>query len=409
VWDLVFVTSGRDALARLAAEPFDVVVSDMRMPGMDGAALLSQVQAEHPATVRIVLSGYTELEVAVRAASVAHLFLAKPCGSRELMATIERACGLRELLADGALLQAVGAASTLPSVPATYARLNEALADSATTSAEAAKIVEQDMAMSAKVLQLVNSGFFRLGRDVTSVSEAVSYLGVPTLKVLALSAGAFDAFEPCEPLAGFSIETLQQHSLLVARIATRLADEAQSPDDVLAAALLHDVGKLVCAAHLPAAFAESLAVAAREPTPLFLVEQRQRQVTHAEIGAYLLGVWGVPDPLVEAVAHHHRPKRVPSATLTPSAIVHVADALAHEVSPIEGEPAPGVDEEYLASIGFDQRLELWRSLAAAEVDAASAGPASLTEPPGGRCRPAAGRSGSRSPAGSGSGHRRPAP
>jgi putative nucleotidyltransferase with HDIG domain len=285
------------------------------------------------------------------------------------MATIERACALRDLLADGVLLDAIGAASTLPSAPAVYARLNEALADPATSAPDVAAILEQDMAMSVKVLQLVNSAFFQLDRSVTSVSEAVSYLGLPTLKVLALSVSTFEAFEPRAPLTGFSIEALQQHSLLVARIATRIAEDAGLPQDLLAAGLLHDVGKLVSAVQLRTAFAESLAIAERERTPLFLVEQRQRQVTHAEIGAYLLGVWGLPDPLVEAVANHHRPERVPTRELTPSAIVHVADALAHDVAPIPGAQAPAADEEYLSSIGFGDRLTAWRTLAVAEVQA----------------------------------------
>jgi putative nucleotidyltransferase with HDIG domain len=276
------------------------------------------------------------------------------------MATIDRACRLRDLLPDGALLKAISGPSSLPSVPAVCERLDEALADPATGAPEVARIVGRDMAMSAKVLQLANSGFFRLGRDVTSVSKAVSYLGVPTLKVLALSASIVDRQRA--PLTVFSIETLQRHSLLVGRIAARLAEDARMPDDLLAAGLLHDVGKLICATRLPEAFERSLAIAARGQTPLFLVEGR-RQVTHAEIGAYLLGLWGLPEPLVKAVAHHHRPGSVRAKELTQPAIIHVADALAHEVAPIAGEPAPSVDEEYLASIGFADRLSGWRALA----------------------------------------------
>jgi putative nucleotidyltransferase with HDIG domain len=368
-WKMAFATSGKEALSRLDAEPYDVVVSDMRMPGMDGAALLAEVQARHPGTVRIVLSGYTELNVAVRAAAVAHLFLAKPCGSRELMATIDRACALRDLLADSALVAAVGAASTLPSVPATYARLTDALTDPAVGEAEVALILEQDMAMSAKVLQLVNSAFFQLDRSVTNVTQAVSYLGVPTLKALALSASTFEAFEPVKPVTGFSIETLQDHSLLVGRIATALADDAGWRDDLLAAGLLHDVGKLICAARLPDEFAGSLARAAEESKPLYLVENRERKVTHAEIGASLLGVWGLPHTLVEAVAQHHRPERAGTTRLDPATLIHVADALAHELVPIEGEPGPKLDEVHLASIRCEGRLPGWRKLAAYEVGA----------------------------------------
>jgi putative nucleotidyltransferase with HDIG domain len=366
-WKMVFATSGRDALHRLSAAPFDVVVSDMRMPGMDGAELLGQVQVLYPQTVRVVLSGYTELAVAIRAASVAHLFLAKPCGSRDLMATIERACGLRDLLADETLMKVIGGTATLPSVPAIYAELTEAMSDAATTPAEAAAILEQDMAMSAKVLQLVNSSFFQLDQTVTSVAKAASYLGAPTLKVLALSVSTFAAFDPPEPVASFSIETLQQHSMLVARIATRLAEEMDLGDDMIAAGLLHDVGKLVCAARMPTLFSESLTSAAERSKPLHVVEYEKRHVTHAEIGAYLLGVWGLPHSLVEAVAQHHRPDRVGGEQLTASTIVHVADALAHEVSPIEGETGPDVNEEHLEAIGCVQLLDGWRALAAGEV------------------------------------------
>jgi putative nucleotidyltransferase with HDIG domain len=378
---LVFALSGREALTRLSADPFDVVVSDMRMPGMDGATLLAEVQALYPRTVRIVLSGYTELDVAVRAAAVAHLFLAKPCTIRELMATIDRACVVCDLVGDSTLLATVGEISTLPSVPATHARLDEALADPATTAGDAAVLVERDMAMSAKVLQLVNSAFFQLDKAVTSISEGVSYLGIRTLRVLA-SASTFKAFDPIEPPGRFSIDDLQEHSLLVGRVATGIADEAEVPEDLLAAGLLHDVGKLVLAARLPGQLSESLAIAAGERAPLFLVEQRQYQATHAEVGACLLGLWGLPDRLVEAVAHHHRPERVSTTELSAATIVHVADALAHEVAPIADEPGPAVDEDHLARIGMKGRLPAWRCLAQATAEEAytkAAGAASSSD------------------------------
>jgi putative nucleotidyltransferase with HDIG domain len=366
-WKMVFVSSGREALARLAEERFEVVVADMRMPAMDGAALLAEVGTQQPGAVRIVLSGYTELDAALRAASVAHLFLAKPCPTRVLSGTIERALGLRELLASSGLLLSLGQASTLPSVPAVYRRLTETLEDPAAGPEEVAAILEQDMAMCAKVLQLVNSAFFGHGQSVTSVPQAVSYLGIPTLKTLTLSASAFQAFEPAS--SNFSIEGLQQHSLLVARIASRIADDAGLTDDLLAASLLHDIGKLVRASQAPEAFTDRLAAATREGTPMFRVEEREDHVTHAEIGAYLLGVWGLPHGLMESVAHHHRPARVEHARLEPFVVVHIADALAHELDPA-GEAIPEIDEDDLARLGFAGHLPSWRILAAAERDPA---------------------------------------
>jgi putative nucleotidyltransferase with HDIG domain len=308
-WALVFAASGHDALAQLATGPFDVVVSDMRMPGMDGASLLAEIEVRHPQTMRVVLSGYTDVQVAARAASVAHVFLAKPCTSRELMTTVERACAVRDLLAGPALLQVIAAMPALPAVPVAYGRLKLALGDPA-----------------------------GVPRDAAAIARA-------------LWASTFGAFAPLEPAGALRVEVLREHSLLVARIAPRLAKDAGLHEDVLCASLLHDVGKLVCAALAPAPFAE----------------QPDRNVTHAEIGAYLLAGWGVPRRVVEAVASHHRPARVPASEVTAATVVHVADAVAHAVAPIAGESDPELDEEHLASLGLGDRLPGWRELATAEA------------------------------------------
>lgn len=326
-WTLVFAASGREALTRLAAGPFDAVVSDMRMPGMDGASLLAEIEERHPHTVRVVLSGYTEMHVAARAASVAHLFLAKPCSTQRLMATVERACGVRDLLAGRALLDVIAAMPPLPTVPPAYARLTLALRDPAGPPQDAA-VIARDL----------------LGSTVR-------------------------AFEPLDPVGAFRIAPLQEHSLLVARIATRIADDAGLREDVLGASLLHDLGKLAYAAGSPEAFADSLAIAAEEAAPLYLVERRQHHVTHAEIGAYLLARWGLPHGLVEAVAYHHRPAHVLSTELTAATIVHVADAVAHAVGPPADAPGPDVDEAHLASLGLADRLPAWVALGTAEATA----------------------------------------
>ncbi len=96
-WEMVFVQSGREALERLAQGDVDVLVTDMRMPEMDGVTLLKRAQEEYPRVVRIVLSGHAELEAALRAIHVAHQFLSKPCEAGVIENVVERAV----LLADG--------------------------------------------------------------------------------------------------------------------------------------------------------------------------------------------------------------------------------------------------------------------------------------------------------------------
>jgi putative nucleotidyltransferase with HDIG domain len=371
-WKMRFAPGGEAALELLAQERFDVVVSDMRMPGMDGATFLRHVQERQPQTVRIVLSGYAELEVAVRAAAVAHLFLAKPCPGAALKAAIERACCLQSLLLAEDARRATAGAAMLPSRPEVYAALREAVVRPDVGAAEIAAIVEQDIAMCAKVLQLVNSAFFGLGRPVTSISEAVGHLGIATLESLVVSAAAFTALAPDAEPAGFEIERLQAHGARVARIARRLLPEGPAADEAFTAAMLHDVGKLVLAAHEPEELRAALEQAAAHGRPLHDVERERRGTTHAEVGAYLLGLWGLPHAVVEAVAHHHAPDRVAVAELDPVLAVHLANQLANEAgsSACAGVPGEPVDERLIAQLGLTHHLPGWRAIAADELQPA---------------------------------------
>jgi CheY-like chemotaxis protein len=211
---MAFVGGGRQALAEFEKQPFDVVVSDMRMPDVDGAALLKEIQRRYPRTVRIVLSGHTEAETALRTIPIAHQFLTKPCDADLLKAVIERACSLQAMLEDEVIRDLVGGLGGLPSAPRIFTELTAALADPNRALAEVAGILEQDVAMCANILQLVNSSFVGLGRRMSSVRDAVVYLGARTLKQLVLSVEVFRVFPAAFPDQGFSVEALQRHSLV---------------------------------------------------------------------------------------------------------------------------------------------------------------------------------------------------
>ena len=367
-WDMVFALGGEAALREIDAQPFDVVVTDMRMPDIDGAALLGHVQQRHPDTVRIVLSGQTELETALRAVPVAHQYLAKPCDRDELRRAVDRASLSHALLADESVRRAAGGAGGVPSAPALYTRLIEATTDQDTSIADIGELVESDIAMCAKVLQLVNSSFFGLGRRIASPREAVVYLGIGPLRALVLSAGAFRAFTPQRRIEGFSVEELEIHSARVARLAAELLPDRHQAEEAFTAGMLHDVGKLLLATHHPDILAQHLAAASEARRPLHVIEQQLTGVTHAEIGAYLLTLWGLPFPIVEAVAHHHAPDRLGDPTFDPLAAVHVADLLIgeQEQGGRDGPPVAPV-EDYLARLGLLDRGEAWRALAASHV------------------------------------------
>lgn len=366
-WEMSFAQGGEAALAMMAAAPFDVIVSDMRMGGMDGATLLAQVRERFPEVIRIILSGHADLNAAFRAVPVAHQFLGKPCDSSTLRVAIERACGLQTVLNDEVLRRTVGSIRQLPALPRTYAALTEALEGEDVSLDRVAKIVEQDVAIAAKILQLVNSAFFGLSRDVTNVRTAVSYLGIDILKSLVLSFGVFRAFENAGLVPGFSVEQFQDHAHLTAKIAAGLPTIKYLEDATALAALLHDVGKLILASEMPARFAQVLETAREHAQPVHEVEREILGVTHAEMGAYLLGLWGLPWSVVEAVAHHHVPGRVPQQGLDALATVHIANILAREctASPAgDGGVAPQTfDPAYLDLLGISEFLPEWRTMA----------------------------------------------
>ena len=367
-WEMAFAPGGEAALAMMEASPFDVIVSDMRMPGIDGATLLCRVRELYPQVVRIVLSGHTELSAALQVVPVAHQFLAKPCDPEMLRVAVERACHLKALLNDDSIRRTVTALGDLPSLPRTYEALMRVVADPDVSLLKISKIIEQDLGVSAKVLQLVNSAFFGVAHSMTNIQSAVSYLGINTLKNLVLSVEIFRAFKPQRNLPGFSLEKLQHHAQLTAHIAARLPVPKHLAEIAVVAGMLHDVGKLILAWKLSAQFEEMLAEALGVHCPVNQVEERQNGFSHAEIGAYLLGLWGLPYSVVETVALHHGPNRVPHQNFDAISAVFCANLLAHELEESSsGEVAIYNLEDYqqdLAALAVGERIPEWRAMAA---------------------------------------------
>jgi len=290
------------------------------------------------------------------------------------------------VLSNKLLASIVGSVKDLPVLPRTFMALREKLADPEASVKDVVKLVEQDVSISAKILQLVNSAFFGLPREISTLNTAVSYLGIDMLQNLVLSAEVFRVFESTAKLPGFSFEEVHEHSQLTAKIASHTPVPAAVHSAAVVAGLLHDVGKLVLATRSPKHFARAVKGATEEKRPLFEVEQELMGVSHAEVGAYLLGIWGLPCPVVEAVAHHHHPERVPQGMLDAVAIVHVANYLAHE-NPVR---PPGDDsshsyakpeESYLEGLGLTEHLAAWNEFAATAAAEMREGPKQASKPP----------------------------
>jgi HD-like signal output (HDOD) protein len=366
-WEMEFATGGLSALATLETRPFDVVVTDMRMPGMDGAQLLAQLRECHPRIVRIVLSGHSDQEVILSSVGPAHQYLAKPCDPELLKQTVSRACALRDLLTNETLTLLVSQMQSLPSLPSLYMELMRQLESPDPSIKKIGAIISKDPGMTAKILQMVNSAFFGLRRHISSPADATGLLGLDIVKALVLSIHIFSQFSQTR-IPGFSLEDLWEHNMAVGALSTQIAraekQSQQIVDDSFTAGLLHECGKLVLAARLPKEYAEMLSLASEEGLPVVEAERKVFGAAHPEVGAYLLGLWGLPDSIVEAVAFHESPGQCPGDAFGSLTAVHVADRLVGETNTAGAKTgaAAEVDSVYLARLGLDDRMDSWRAL-----------------------------------------------
>jgi HD-like signal output (HDOD) protein len=361
-WSMEFAASGGEALALLAQAACDVLVTDMRMPGMDGAELLGEVRTRYPNVVRIVLSGQGDRDAVLRSVHVTHQYLAKPCDPQTLKATVLRACALRDLLAHPPLQALISRLQLIPSLPSLYAELERELASPEPSLPRLANIIAADAGMTAKTLQLVNSAFFGIHHSVSSPTQAVMLLGCDTIRALVLTARVFACLEG-RGYRTMPVESLWKHSQLVSGVARRIAqqetEERAVVDEAGTAGLLHDAGKLLLAAHLSDAYGAAIAAAEQSGRALWETEQELLGATHAEVAAYLFELWGLPVRIVEAVAWHHRPSDCPNAGFSALTAVYAANTVVHEVAGEGGAAARG-DAAYLDRLGLSDRLPAWR-------------------------------------------------
>jgi HD-like signal output (HDOD) protein/ActR/RegA family two-component response regulator len=350
-----FAGSGEEALKLLAEGHFDVLISDMRMPGMDGAALLAHAQKRFPATARVILSGYSQYEAALRALPVAHRFLSKPFRNEDIQTLLLRTVALHKMLGNPRLRELVGGAKDLPARPKVYFELRVALGDALAPVDKIARIIERDVGITGRLLRAVNNAFFAAPARITSVGAAVKYLGTDTLSGLVLSLECFgnfeDALADCELLPA----SLERQAYLAASIATELVSDETQQHDAFLAALLHDCGLLLMVERQPALVREAQALAKLDDCSLQDAERKLWGTSHAEVGAYLLGLWGLPYPVVEAVAWHHAQGQQTCEGMDVCVAVYIATAFAEAA--MSGDIASvTLDEELLRRAGLLGKL-----------------------------------------------------
>lgn len=360
-WDMHFAESAEEGLRVLEESEFDVVVSDIKMPGMDGIEFLGEIKSRYPRIVRIVLSGESNRDAVLKSLGSTHRYLSKPCEPDTLKSIVTSACALRDLLGSDNVRKVVTGMDALPSPSGIGNELTMELSSPDASVVKIGSIIEKDPAITAKMLQMANSAFFGQRQRVSSVGQAVSVLGLDAVRMLVSVAEVFSAFG-FDSAGKAEAERLSQHSMRVGAYARQLATKeglsANALEDSLTAGLLHDIGKLVFAWKYPNDYRKTITLAAEKKISSWEAEMTVLGATHAEVGAYLLGLWGLPETVVTVIAFHHSPSKCCAGPFSPLAAVHLADAF--DCDDRGYDMADYIDVDYLEASGFKDRLELWR-------------------------------------------------
>lgn len=365
-WSMDFVIDSQEAARRITQHKYDVVLSDLQMPGMDGIELLSLVKARSPETARVMLTGTTDTKSVARITEVAHRLLAKPCNPNEFKDIVLRLCVLQESLPDSETRKRLFQENSLPIQPSIFLELQEVVENKQASIRNIANVVARDMALAAKIIQLANSSYYGSQRKITELSVAIGLLGIDTVVGLALSFGTFDQFQGRIDRA--VLDSLSEHSLVVAQLAAEMASVLPMKDDVareaFLAGLLHDCGKLILAQEDNQQDYEVVKdLADQSNVPVEETEERTFGLTHSKIGGMILDLWGLPLSLAEAVTFHHRPSLSSCPENNASALIHVADLIYH----LKQNRDPSLfdqrlDQELMLQLGWQKHVDNWKQM-----------------------------------------------
>ncbi|MDR3584124.1 MAG: response regulator [Desulfosporosinus sp.] len=364
-WEMFFVEDGQSALNILQQHPIEVIISDMLMPGMDGAELMKQVWQRFPHVIRIMLSGDSNQNRILRSVVPTHQFLLKPCDAETLKHTVDRAYQLQKILKNDDIAKIVNGIVRLPSVPTLYTRLLREIQSDDPSIEVIGEIIARDLTMSARILQLVNSAFFSLPNRIKNVRQAVRLLGLNNIQALVLYVNLFSGEDKIKVVKGLSLKEIWNHSMKVGTLAREILSlephTAEQAGDAFFMGLLHDIGLLILAQIPQYHSIFQTSEKGFESQEQLVKEYEMLRTSHAEVGAYLLGIWGLPENFVETVAFHHRPSQFEGGQNRALTALHVAESLLG--SGCDGlEGIKRLDNTYIETIDLQEKLPEWSRL-----------------------------------------------
>jgi putative nucleotidyltransferase with HDIG domain len=336
-WECRFADCIKAAFDELSYTDFDVVVADVKMPVLNGVPLLETIAQMYPNIIRVVLIPSLGADYPKHLVKYAHRVVVHPNSCKKLEVIVRRIFRLYKTIMRPQAIRFIDGLETIPSLPKVYGDLVAELESPAPSVKKAGALIAADIGMSASILKMVNSAYFGLSKRITAPEFAVSLLGLDIVQGLVLTAHLFSAFSNAETKL-LHLETMVDHCLITGFLAKEIAKHENLPsasvDSIYIAGILHDIGQLIFASHSPKLYRQVIDIAKKEQRPLFEIEQEIFGAIHSEIGAYLLGQWGLPEMVIELIAYHHLDD-VPDHINMELSVLRAADACSREVLPMD--------------------------------------------------------------------------
>ncbi len=361
-WDVHFASTADEVRDQLLIRPFDIVSTELIMDGFNEGSILEEIKHRQPGAIRFITSAAVNSDNFLQYINFAHQFITKPYAPTELLGKIKKSLRLKNIFLNERAAKAIASVDKLPTLPSLFLRLENELKKEDVSIRDIGKIISEDVSMTAGILKIVNSPFFGLFSRVTNPEQAVALLGLDAVKGIVLGTFLFNT--KGADLVDFSIEDLGEHCRYTALMARAIIKsegaDADQMEKTFLAGFLHDLGKLLLATSYREEYKMILSEVRENNIPIQEVEKDILSFTHAEVGAYLLALWGFSEDVVEAVYCHHELNNLGSNDLSPAVAVHVANSFDHELRVHNNEYAPHrLDAQWLEMKGFSSHLVQW--------------------------------------------------
>lgn len=356
VWEVDTCLGGVEALEMLKGGGYDVIVTDMCMPDMDGSLLLERVKELHPELIRFVLSGHAEVSCMMKAIPIAHQYLTKPCDSQTLIKHLENSYQLISSLKEARFSVQIGRLMELPPQPKAVLRINQIVSRENYTVGEIVCEIEKDMALATKILQVSNTAFFSRGNKCSSIGDAVIRLGQSNIQNIVM---VLDASSCLSAAPEKALEDFYRGSLFLASLCREITQAVELKNEAFISGAMLKIGELALQS-VDNTLHSQLRKRASSFEELLSLEEEVFGIHQMNLCCYIMAFWDMPHNVVHNISSYDCSD--PSVLLGKNSLLSVVVAHRLYQHLFRGESQEEMRAR-LSALASEQQIDKWYDLA----------------------------------------------